>query len=39
MHLVLCGKLGKKSKLDCDLQVEKLENIKQWAETIFDNSN
>jgi len=37
MHLVLCGKIEKKAKLDCDLQVENFENVKQWSETVFDN--
>jgi hypothetical protein len=37
MHLVLCGKLEKKVKLDCDAQVEKFENVRQWSETIYEN--
>jgi len=37
MRLVLCGKMGKKVKLDCDLQVDKFENVRQWSETIYEN--
>jgi len=38
IHLVLCGKMEKKIKLDCDLQVEKFEDVIQWSETVYDNS-
>lgn len=38
MHLVLCGKIEKKPKLDCDLQAEKLEDVVQWCETVYENS-
>ena len=38
MHLVLCGKMEKKTKLDCDLQAEKLEDVVQWCETVYENS-
>ena len=39
MNLVLCGKIEKKTKLDCDLQTEKFEDVIQWCETIYENSN
>ena len=38
MNLVLCGKMDKKAKLDCDLQTEKFEDVIQWSETVYDNS-
>ena len=38
MNLILCGKTEKKAKLDCDLQTEKLEDVKQWSDTVFENS-
>jgi methanogenic corrinoid protein MtbC1 len=38
MRLVLCGKVEKKIKLDCDLQTEKFEDVMQWSETVFDTS-
>lgn len=37
MRLVLCGKMGKKTKLDCDLQVDNFENVRQWSETVYEN--
>ncbi len=37
MHLVLCGKMEKKIKLDCDLQAEKFEDVIQWSETVYEN--
>jgi len=38
MHLVLCGKLEKRAKLECDLLAEKFENVRQWSETVYENS-
>lgn len=38
MKIVLCGKVEKKAKLDCDLQTEKFEDVIQWSETTFENS-
>lgn len=38
MHLVLCGKMEKKTKLDCDFQTEKFEDVIQWSETVYENS-
>ena len=37
LHLVLSGKVGKKIKMESDLQTEKLEDIVQWSETKFEN--
>jgi len=37
MRLVLCGKMGKKAKFECDLQVDNFENVRQWSETAFEN--
>ncbi len=38
MNLVLCGKIEKKTKLDCDLQTEKFEDVINWSETVYENS-
>ncbi len=38
MSLVLCGKIEKKAKLDCDLQTEKFEDVINWSETVYENS-
>ena len=37
LHLILLGKIGKKIKIESDLQTEKLEDIIQWSETKFEN--
>lgn len=38
MNLVLCGKMNEKTKLNCDLQTEKFEDVIQWSETVYENS-
>lgn len=38
MNLVLCGKIKEKTKLNCDLQTEKFEDVIQWSETVYENS-
>lgn len=38
MKLILCGKLEKKAKLECDLQTEKFEDVLQWSETVYESS-
>ena len=37
MKLVLCGKISKKSKIQSDLKSEKIEDILQWSQTVFEN--
>lgn len=37
MKLALCGKISKKSKIDSDFSSDKIEEIFQWSETIFNN--
>ncbi|MFQ5476702.1 MAG: B12-binding domain-containing protein [Nitrosopumilus sp.] len=37
MKLALCGKVSKKTKIDSDLTTEKLEEILQWSQTVFEN--
>jgi len=37
MKLALCGKVSKKTKIDSDLLSEKLEDILQWSQTVFEN--
>jgi hypothetical protein len=38
LRLVLCGKVGKKTKIDSDLLSEKFEDVIQWSETVYENS-
>jgi len=38
MNLILCGRIEKKVKLDCDLQAEKFEDVIRWSETVYENS-
>ena len=37
MKLALCGKVPKKTKIDSDLLSEKLEDVLQWSQTVFEN--
>jgi len=37
-YLVLCGKLGKKTKVNADLISEDIETILQWSETVYESS-
>jgi methanogenic corrinoid protein MtbC1 len=39
MKVILSGKSLKKTKTNCDLFSEKLDDIIQWSETTFENSN
>lgn len=38
IRLALCGKVGKKTKIDSDLISEKFEDVIRWSETIYENS-
>ena len=38
IRLALCGKVGKKTKIDSDLISEKFEDVLQWSETISESS-
>jgi len=38
IKLALCGKVGKKTKIQSDLISEKFEDILQWSETVFETS-
>jgi len=38
MRLALCGRTGKKTKIDSDFLSEKFEDIMQWSETTYENS-
>ncbi len=38
IRLVLCGKVGKKTKIDSDLISEKFEDVLQWSETVSESS-
>ena len=37
MKLALCGKVPKKTKINSDLLSEKLEDVLQWSQTVFEN--
>lgn len=37
MKLALCGKISKKTKINSDLLSEKLEDILQWSQTVFES--
>jgi len=37
MRLILCGKISKKTEIDSDLLSEKLEDILQWSQTVYEN--
>ena len=37
MKLVLCGKIPKKTKINSDLSSEKIGDILQWSQTVFQN--
>jgi len=37
LNLILCGKVEKKGKLDCDLQTSNFEDVIQWSETKYEN--
>ncbi len=37
MKLALCGKIPKKTKISSDLLSEKLDEILQWSQTVFQN--
>lgn len=38
IRLVLCGKVGKKTKIQSDLISEKFEDVIQWSKTVSENS-
>ena len=38
IRLALCGKVGKKTKIDSDLISEKFEDVLQWSETVSESS-
>lgn len=38
LKLVLCGKVGKKTKIPSDLTSSQLEDVLQWSETVFESS-
>jgi len=37
MKLALCGKISKKSEINSDVASEKIEDILQWSQTVFQN--
>ena len=37
MKLILCGKASKKAKILSDLSSEKIEDVLQWSQTVFQN--
>jgi len=38
LRLVLCGKVGKKTKISSDLLTSKFDDVLQWSETVFESS-
>ncbi|QUC64864.1 ArsR family transcriptional regulator [Nitrosopumilus sp. K4] len=38
IKLALCGKVGKKTKIQSDLLTEKFEDVLQWSETVYESS-
>lgn len=38
LRLVLCGRIGKKTKIESDFISERLDDVLQWSETIFESS-
>lgn len=38
LKLVLCGKVGKKTKIPSDFTSSQLEDVLQWSETVFESS-
>lgn len=38
IRLALCGKLGKKTKIQSDLISEKFEDVLQWSKTVYQSS-
>jgi hypothetical protein len=38
MKLVLCGKISKKTKINSDLSSEKIGDVLQWSQTVFQNT-
>ena len=37
-HLVVCGKVGKKTQIKSDLMAKDLEPVLQWSQTVFESS-
>jgi len=38
IRLALCGKIGKKTKIDSDVISERFEDVIQWSETVYESS-
>ncbi|NIP62140.1 MAG: winged helix-turn-helix transcriptional regulator [Nitrosopumilaceae archaeon] len=38
IHLILFGKMGRKTKINADLVTEKIEDVFQWSETVFERT-
>ena len=37
MKLALCGKMSQRLKIDCDISSERIEEMLQWSETVYQN--
>ena len=37
LHLILCGKLGKKTTIQSDLTTDNLETVLQWSQTVYES--
>lgn len=37
LHLILCGKLGKKTRIESDLLTDNLDTVLQWSQTVYES--
>ncbi len=37
LHLILCGKIGKKTSIQSDLTTDNLDTILQWSQTVYES--
>ena len=37
LHLILCGKLGKKTRVESDLLTDNLDTVLQWSQTVYES--
>jgi predicted transcriptional regulator len=37
LHLILCGKLGKKTSIKADLLADNLDTVLQWSQTVYES--
>ena len=37
LHLILCGKLGKKTRIQADLLTDNPDTVLQWSQTVYES--